>query len=218
MVLRRECGDCTTQLCRMKRPSLYLTPHCELMYCLRRCFSGKLANSVADCASWVGTVTYMSPERISGSCYSFDSDVWSLGLSMMECAEGRFPYTADCKGGHPLSFWDLLVRPPSPRPLSLVPPFPRMNIALGLSVCLRRPEVPLRGRQRPCPVLFPESVAEAANTVGVPNDDARSRGCSRSAHSRMLDLRHCCMVTTLRNTPPCSHTWPVRWLCGRITS
>lgn len=116
--------------------------------------SGKLANSVADCASWVGTVTYMSPERISGACYSFDSDVWSLGLSMMECAEGtstrtsrclllslchrcllctarltrartnsfpagRFPYTAECNGGHPLSFWDLLVRyasslPPAP--------------------------------------------------------------------------------------------------------
>lgn len=51
--------------------------------------SGKLASSVADCASWVGTVTYMSPERISGKCYSFDSDVWSLGLSMMECAQGE---------------------------------------------------------------------------------------------------------------------------------
>lgn len=79
--------------------------------------SGKLANSVADCASWVGTVTYMSPERISGACYSFDSDVWSLGLSMMECAEGRFPYTAECNGGHPLSFWDLLdhiVERPAP--------------------------------------------------------------------------------------------------------
>ena len=54
--------------------------------------SGQLANSVTKCNSWVGTVTYMSPERISGLGYGFDSDVWSLGLSLLECALGRFPY------------------------------------------------------------------------------------------------------------------------------
>ena len=54
--------------------------------------SGQLANSVTKCNSWVGTVTYMSPERISGGAYSFDSDVWSFGLSLVECATGRFPY------------------------------------------------------------------------------------------------------------------------------
>jgi len=83
--------------------------------------SGKLASSVADCASWVGTVTYMSPERISGKCYSFDSDVWSLGLSMMECAQGRFPYPPTNEAGsHALSFWDLLdyiVERPPPEPV-----------------------------------------------------------------------------------------------------
>ena len=40
----------------------------------------------------VGTVTYMSPERIRGDKYSFDSDIWSLGLTLVECAIGRFPY------------------------------------------------------------------------------------------------------------------------------
>mmetsp|Transcript_29342 Transcript_29342/g.35643 ORF Transcript_29342/g.35643 Transcript_29342/m.35643 type:complete len:412 (-) Transcript_29342:362-1597(-) len=73
--------------------------------------SGKLANSVADCASWVGTVTYMSPERISGSSYTYDSDIWSLGLTLMECAQGRFPYPPAemaAAGAPPLSFWDLL--------------------------------------------------------------------------------------------------------------
>ena len=54
--------------------------------------SGQLANSVTKCNSWVGTVTYMSPERISGGAYSFDSDVWSFALSLVECATGRFPY------------------------------------------------------------------------------------------------------------------------------
>jgi len=71
--------------------------------------SGKLANSVADCASWVGTVTYMSPERIQGLRYTVDCDIWSLGLSLVECAEGRFPYPPASEKGQPCgNFWDLL--------------------------------------------------------------------------------------------------------------
>ena len=91
--------------------------------------SGHLADSVAKCDSWVGTVTYMSPERISGEAYAFDSDVWSLGLALLECATGRFPYppeTSDDGDGDEtaprappktLGFWDLLdhiVREPAP--------------------------------------------------------------------------------------------------------
>ncbi|CAM9174292.1 unnamed protein product [Chrysoparadoxa australica] len=41
--------------------------------------------------TFVGTLTYMSPERISGLPYSFASDVWSLGLSLLATAEGRPP-------------------------------------------------------------------------------------------------------------------------------
>jgi serine/threonine protein kinase len=61
--------------------------------------SGQLANSVAKCDCWVGTVTYMSPERIKGESYSFDSDIWSLGLSLLECAIGRFPYPPEVEDG-----------------------------------------------------------------------------------------------------------------------
>jgi len=43
--------------------------------------SGNLAHTLAKCASWVGTVHYMSPERISGGSYSYDSDIWSLGIT-----------------------------------------------------------------------------------------------------------------------------------------
>lgn len=73
--------------------------------------SGHLANSVSQCVSWVGTVTYMSPERIKGDAYSYDSDVWSLGLVLMEVALGRFPYSAAPSDGStplPLGFWELL--------------------------------------------------------------------------------------------------------------
>ena len=54
--------------------------------------SGQLASTFSRLASWVGTAAYMSPERISGSDYSYESDIWSLGLSLWELATGRFPY------------------------------------------------------------------------------------------------------------------------------
>lgn len=37
--------------------------------------------------SFVGTKIYMSPERIQGLPYSFDSDIWSLGLVLVHCAD-----------------------------------------------------------------------------------------------------------------------------------
>lgn len=55
---------------------------------------GELANSFSRLRSWVGTAAYMSPERISGADYSFNSDVWSLGVSLWECATGRYPFGA----------------------------------------------------------------------------------------------------------------------------
>ena len=55
--------------------------------------SGELINSVAD--TFVGTSTYMSPERISGDPYSVKSDVWSLGITLVELALGRFPFVQD---------------------------------------------------------------------------------------------------------------------------
>ncbi|GFR43084.1 hypothetical protein Agub_g4091 [Astrephomene gubernaculifera] len=70
--------------------------------------SGQLASSVSNCLSWVGTVTYMSPERIKGDSYSFDSDLWSLGLTLLECALGRFPYPPPGESGVTLGFWELL--------------------------------------------------------------------------------------------------------------
>ncbi|KAI0248641.1 kinase-like domain-containing protein [Lactifluus subvellereus] len=53
--------------------------------------SGELINSIAD--TFVGTSTYMSPERIQGSPYTVKSDVWSLGISLIELALGRFPFS-----------------------------------------------------------------------------------------------------------------------------
>ncbi|KAH6795207.1 mitogen-activated protein kinase kinase 3 [Perilla frutescens var. hirtella] len=57
--------------------------------------SAALEDSMAMCATFVGTVTYMSPERIRNENYSYPADIWSLGLALVECATGEFLYSAN---------------------------------------------------------------------------------------------------------------------------
>jgi serine/threonine protein kinase len=101
-----------------------------------------LDSSVSRADTFVGTFTYMSPERICGACacpcphsglkwagqtcfaapsmllllsslvhylnpipgeeYSYSADVWGLGLTLVTCALGRFPF--DHTGG----YWGLV--------------------------------------------------------------------------------------------------------------
>jgi serine/threonine protein kinase len=53
-------------------------------------------------STFVGSMSYMSPERLEGGSYSFNADIWSLGMSILSCV----------LGGHPLGknagYWDLL--------------------------------------------------------------------------------------------------------------
>ncbi len=46
----------------------------------------------AKAMTFVGTMRYMSPERIEATQYAVASDVWSLGITLVECATGRYPY------------------------------------------------------------------------------------------------------------------------------
>lgn len=84
--------------------------------------SGELVNSIAD--TFVGTSTYMAPERIQGGKYTVKSDVWSFGLTMMELALGHFPFdsssgSADKRASAgPMGILDLLqqiVHEPAPQ-------------------------------------------------------------------------------------------------------
>eukprot|EP00322_Chrysochromulina_rotalis_P024319 CAMPEP_0115868934 /NCGR_PEP_ID=MMETSP0287-20121206/21549_1 /TAXON_ID=412157 /ORGANISM="Chrysochromulina rotalis, Strain UIO044" /LENGTH=343 /DNA_ID=CAMNT_0003323605 /DNA_START=37 /DNA_END=1069 /DNA_ORIENTATION=+ len=56
--------------------------------------SGQLATTFGRLASWVGTAAYMSPERISGASYSYETDIWALGVTLWECSVGRYPYAS----------------------------------------------------------------------------------------------------------------------------
>mmetsp|Transcript_43416 Transcript_43416/g.103217 ORF Transcript_43416/g.103217 Transcript_43416/m.103217 type:complete len:336 (-) Transcript_43416:114-1121(-) len=62
----------------------------------------------SHCATWVGTVTYMSPERITGDQYSFNADVWAVGVLIVEAALGRYPYLLEGMDKARMEFWDLL--------------------------------------------------------------------------------------------------------------
>ena len=54
--------------------------------------SGKMVHTNDSKNSWVGTLMYMSPERFKGEHYNANTDIWSLGLTVMECALGFYPY------------------------------------------------------------------------------------------------------------------------------
>lgn len=55
--------------------------------------------------TFVGTVGYMSPERIQGHKYNAKADVWSFGLSLLACALGAFPYERQVSS---LSYFELV--------------------------------------------------------------------------------------------------------------
>eukprot|EP01027_Heterolobosea_sp_BB2_P010745 GEZU01015734.1.p1 GENE.GEZU01015734.1~~GEZU01015734.1.p1 ORF type:complete len:201 (-),score=47.98 GEZU01015734.1:36-638(-) len=54
--------------------------------------AGNATNTLAQMETFQGTLVYMSPERIIGQLHSFNSDIWSLGLSLVQCMLGTFPY------------------------------------------------------------------------------------------------------------------------------
>ncbi len=68
--------------------------------------SGEVVNSLAT--TFTGTSYYMAPERIKGQAYSVTSDVWSLGLTLLEGAQGHFPYQTTTSDG-PLMPIELLT-------------------------------------------------------------------------------------------------------------
>uniref|UniRef100_A0ACD5ZU24 Uncharacterized protein n=2 Tax=Avena sativa TaxID=4498 RepID=A0ACD5ZU24_AVESA len=59
---------------------------------------GRILNQTMDpCNSSVGTIAYMSPERINtdindGNYDGYAGDIWSFGLSILEFYFGRFPF------------------------------------------------------------------------------------------------------------------------------
>lgn len=60
--------------------------------------------------TFIGTSNYMAPERITGQTYTITSDVWSLGVTVLEVAQHRFPFPADGTEAQPKAgIFDLVL-------------------------------------------------------------------------------------------------------------
>jgi serine/threonine protein kinase len=71
-----------------------------------------LDSTLAVAGTFVGTVTYMSPERCLGEDYSLASDNWSVGMVIYELACGRYPFVDVTSFP---SLFEQLVEKPEPR-------------------------------------------------------------------------------------------------------
>ena len=80
----------------------------------------ELESTKAGTDSFVGTVTYMSPERLDGQQYSFSADIWGLGISLIQLATGEHPYEGMTASQETeMKFWTLvthLKERPAPTP------------------------------------------------------------------------------------------------------
>ena len=72
-----------------------------------------------DADTFIGTSYYMAPERITGQSYTITSDVWSLGVTLLEVAQHRFPFPADGTEMQPraglIDLLTYIVRQPIPK-------------------------------------------------------------------------------------------------------
>jgi len=78
--------------------------------------SAELDSTKEMCATFIGTHAYMSPERLGGKPYGFASDIWSLGITLVECALGQFPYTAYTGSNYFVLLSQILNDPPPQLP------------------------------------------------------------------------------------------------------
>ena len=74
--------------------------------------SRTLENTQNMAHTFVGSRSYMSPERITGKKYSYSSDIWSVGLVIYELATGEEPYGG---GSDFLTQITKIVENPEPR-------------------------------------------------------------------------------------------------------
>lgn len=87
----------------------------------------------------VGTPVYMSPERLKGSSYGVQSDIYSLGMTLYQMLCGRLPFETSKTELYNLVAWHLTQKP---RPLRDINPLiPELLEDLVLRMLLKNPDL-----------------------------------------------------------------------------
>lgn len=118
--------------------------------------------------TFVGTATFMSPERIDGREYSYPSDIWSFGLSLLTVAIGKLPINTD--GG----YWSILQSIRDEKPPSIPEDDERFSDELRDFVsccCQTKPEDRLTAEQ----LLKHPFVLKAHEGEALEGDEERGR-------------------------------------------
>ena len=69
----------------------------------KKVVTNNLSSYSNHATTFVGTMNYMSPERMGGDPYDFYADIWSLGLSIIALALGKHPF-------RDVSYWSIVSK------------------------------------------------------------------------------------------------------------
>ena len=143
----------------------------------------ELEDTLGKARTFVGTLSYMSPERMRAEPYTYKSDIWSFGVSLLSCAQGRFPFPETA------SYWELLEELGKKGELDLPPHF-SANFKDFLRQSLKKdPAQRLTARQL---LRHPWLRSQSLAALAADQEEAAAEGANDGSNTARNDLAEIC--------------------------